>query len=106
MQMLTHVKGWLHYRKRSQRQLADALEVSEPTVSKWLNGGVGMSIAQFTKIAAFLDAKPEDLLEAPPADGRAGRYRKIAEVAQTIPEDALEEWLALGRRLAASQRRE
>jgi transcriptional regulator with XRE-family HTH domain len=106
MQMLTHVKEWLQYRKRSQRQLAEALEVSEPTVSKWLRGGVGMSVAQFTKIAAFLDAQPEDLLEAPPGEGRAARYRKIAEVAQEIPEDALEEWLALGRRLSGTRRSE
>lgn len=104
MQMLTHVKEWLQYRRLSQRSLAEALGVSEPTVSKWLNGGVGMSVAQFTKIAALLDAKPEDLLDSPPNEGRASRYRKIAEIAQDIPDEALEEWLALGRRLGLTRR--
>lgn len=80
--------------------MADALGLSEPTISKWLRGQVSVTVAQFGQIAAFLDAQPEELLNAPPAADRARRYRRIAEVAQKMPDDALEEWLALGRRLA------
>lgn len=98
--LLTYVKAWLRFRDKSQRELADALNLSEPTISKWLRGHVSVTVAQFSDIARFLDASPEELLNAPPSAGKARRYRQIAEVAQAMPDEALEEWLALGRRLA------
>lgn len=101
LRLLTHVKDWLNFRDVNQRGLADGLGVSEPTVSKWLRGTQPMSAAQFVKIAEFLDATPEQLLSAPPDAPRAARYQKIAEVAQDMPEDALDEWLSLGRRLSS-----
>lgn len=100
--LLTYVKAWLRFRDKSQRDLADALDLSEPTISKWLRGHVSVTVAQFSDIARFLDASPEELLNAPPSAGKARRYRQIAEVAQGMPDEALEEWLALGRRLAGT----
>jgi transcriptional regulator with XRE-family HTH domain len=97
---LTHVKAWLKFRDRTQRNLAEALNLSEPTISKWLGGHVSVTVAQFSEIASFLDAQPEEIMSAPPSAAKARRYRRIAEVAQEMPNDALEEWLALGRRLA------
>jgi transcriptional regulator with XRE-family HTH domain len=98
--LLTYVKAWLKFRARTQRELAEALNLSEPTISKWLRGHVSVTVAQFCDIAAFLETSPEELMGAPPAADKARRYRRIADVAQDMPDDALEEWLALGRRLA------
>jgi len=98
--LLTHVKAWLRFRDKNQRTLAEALDVSEPTVSKWLQGKVAVTVAQFSQIASFVDAAPEELLNAPPDADKARRYRRIAEVARDMPDEALEEWLSLGKRLA------
>jgi transcriptional regulator with XRE-family HTH domain len=98
--LLTHVKAWLRFRDKTQRNLAEALDVSEPSVSKWLRGKGPVTVAQFVQIAQFLDAEPEELLNAPPDADKARRYRRIAEVARDMPDDALEAWLSLGKQLA------
>jgi transcriptional regulator with XRE-family HTH domain len=104
--LLTHVKAWLRFRDKNQRTLAEALNVSEPTISKWLQGKVAVTVAQFSQIAGYLDAAPEELLNAPPDADKARRYRRIAEVAQGMPDEALEEWLSLGRRLSQPDKRD
>ncbi len=96
---LTFVRDWLRFRGQTQRRLADALNVSEGNVSKWLKGNQPVTIAQFSAIAAFLDADPAELLAAPPDREQSLQYRKIAEVARDMPAEALDEWLALGKRL-------
>lgn len=40
------------------------------------------------------------MLSAPTDTQKAARYRQVAEIAAAMPDDALQEWLALGRRLA------
>ena len=94
---LRYLKAWLRFRDINQRELADRLQMSEPQVSKWLRGLVPMTLAQFTQIAALLDTQPDDLLFPPPAEGKGRRYRRAAEIAQNLPDDLLEHWLAVGR---------
>lgn len=100
---LTFVKDWLRFRGQTQRKLAETLGVSEGNVSKWLKGTQPVTIAHFTAIAVFLNAEPAELLAAPPDRDQSIRYRKIAEVAKDIPPEALDEWLALGKRLRRQQ---
>ena len=76
---LRHVRAWLDYRGMTQRRLADLMGMSEPAVSKWLQGKQAMSVAQFVQVAQLLDAKPEELLFAPSDRARANRYRQIAQ---------------------------
>jgi transcriptional regulator with XRE-family HTH domain len=97
--LLMHLREWLTYRNVSQRAFAERLETSEASVSKWLKGTQAMTLAQFSKIAALLGASPSELLLAPPRRAKAERYERVGNVARDMPDDALEEWLALGRRL-------
>lgn len=76
---LQHVKAWLKFRDMTQRRLADHLGMSEPAVSKWLRGKQAMSVAQFVRVAALLDARPDELLFAPTERVKASRYNKLAE---------------------------
>lgn len=46
----------------TQRKLAEALDMSEPSVSKWLNGKVNMTLSQFVRVAEILETTPESLL--------------------------------------------
>jgi len=96
---LRYVKDWLIFREQSQRRVAEAVGVSEATVSKWLKGSQAVTVAQFSAIAKFLDADPTELMSSPPDRKKAAIYRMVGQVAQDLPSDALEEWLAIGRRL-------
>jgi len=98
---LRFVKPWLNHRGLNQRELAERMTISEPTVSKWLAGTQSMTVAQFHQIAAILDAKPEELMFAPPAKERATRYRRLAELAGALSDEDLERVLEYGRLLTS-----
>lgn len=103
---LRFVRPWLRYRGLSQRHVADALSVSEPTVSKWLNGTQTISIAQFFAIAELLGAKPEDILGGGPgAQGRGRRYRRLAELAEAMSDQTLDTFIAAGEEMVQSRKR-
>lgn len=95
-EMLTHVKDWLRFRKMSQRRIAEAMDVSEPTVSKWLSGDQGMSLAQFVTLARLLKATPAELLGPPNAIVLSGIMYRLAEVATKLPDKKLETLIASG----------
>jgi transcriptional regulator with XRE-family HTH domain len=82
-----HVSEWLRYRDYTQIKLADSLGVSKATISKWLSGTQGMSVAQFLDIARFCDCRPEELMMSPNHRETAIRYRRLAEALNGMPED-------------------
>lgn len=92
---LRYVKAWLTYRGMTQKRLADMIGMSEPAVSKWLRGKQSMTLAQFTLVADLLDARPDELLFAPPDRSKATRYRKIAEGIKDMSDDNLDTLAAL-----------
>ncbi len=92
---------WLNFRERSQRWLAEQLGVSEPTVSKWLSGHQQMTVSRLSQIAALLEAAPEDLLFPPLKHGRGAKYKRIADLADNMPDEALDRWLSLGEMLTS-----
>lgn len=103
---LRFVIPWLRYRGLKQRHIAEALDVSEPTVSKWLNGTQNISVSQFFAIAELLKAAPEDVLGGGPAlAGRGGRYQRLAELAQDLPNDALDSLIEAGEHMRPTLRR-
>ena len=63
--LLEHLKGWIRLRGLKQKQVAEALGVSEATVSCWIAGTQSMNVGQLRQIAVLLGAKPEDLLRSP-----------------------------------------
>ena len=98
------IKPWLDHRNLTQRKIAESLEVSEATVSKWLNGTQTISVEKFFAIAGLLDAKPEDLLAGgPDAEGRGQRFRRLAELATALPNDALDALILSGEAMKKAQ---
>lgn len=100
---LRYIRRWLRYRKTTQRAVAEALEVSEPTVSKWLNGEQAMSVGQFMLLAKMLEAQPQDLLGPPDATARSGRLQKLAEAAIPLPDDKIDLLIASAQAMRPTQ---
>lgn len=96
---LRYIPDWLRLRGMTQRTVAERMGVSEPTISKWLRGSQVMSLAQFMMLARILNAEPEDLMNAPPANGLGDVYREVHHVISDMDRETLEHWLAIGRQL-------
>lgn len=58
-----------------------------------------MTTAQFIRVAAFLDAKPTDLMSAPISKTKARRYDRIATASQGVETARLQEWLTLAEKI-------
>lgn len=99
---LRYLPDWLRFRELNQRRLAEALEVSEPTISKWLKGGQAMSVSRFLMIAKLLRAQPEDLFSPPPPDGSGAKFHEMAELLDGLPPEDVETVLNVARRLKKS----
>nr|MBS0962686.1 helix-turn-helix transcriptional regulator [Acetobacter persici] len=84
-------------RKITQRKLAEDLSMSEPSVSKWLNGKVNMTLSQFVRVAEILEARPEELLFDPAEKDKAQKYKEAAELAENLDPEAFEAWIAAGK---------
>ena len=87
LRMVGRITDWLAFRGYTQVKLADSLSVSKATISKWLAGTQGMSVAQFLDIAHFIDCAPEELLIHPTQREKAGRYRQLAEALRDMSDD-------------------
>ena len=96
---LKYLPPWLRYRGLSQRSLADAMGVSEPTISKWLSGKQSMTVAQFSRIASLLNAKPSDILFSPEDKERLGRYERLARIVGDLPDDTLDVLIEAAERM-------
>ncbi|GFE94407.1 helix-turn-helix domain-containing protein [Acetobacter persici] len=94
---LRFVKSWMKLRKITQRKLAEDLSMSEPSVSKWLNGKVNMTLSQFVRVAEILEARPEELLFDPAEKDKAQKYKEAAELAENLDPAAFEAWIAAGK---------
>ncbi|GBR55507.1 hypothetical protein AA18889_0180 [Acetobacter senegalensis DSM 18889] len=94
---LRFVKPWMKLRGLTQRKLSEKLGMSEPSVSKWLNGKVNMTLSQFTKVAELLNTNPEDLLFDPKEKDKASKYKEVAELAESLEPAAFHAWIAAGK---------
>lgn len=94
---LRFVKPWMKLRGLTQRKLSEELGMSEPSVSKWLNGKVNMTLSQFTKVAELLNANPEDLLFDPKEKDKASKYKEAAELAESLEPEAFHAWITAGK---------
>ncbi len=94
---LRFVKAWMKLRGYTQRKLAEALDMSEPSVSKWLNGKVNMTLSQFVHVAEILETTPESLLFDPSETNRSQRYKEAAELAASLDSGAFEAWINAGK---------
>lgn len=95
--VLRFVRPWMRFRKLSQRVIAERMDVSEATVSKWLNGRQTITIAQFSTLCRILTASPEDVLCGTPQDMHdGGLMRRLAELSQSLTDEQLRAMIAVG----------
>lgn len=94
---LRFIKVWIKHRNLTQRKMAELLDMSEPSVSKWLNGRVNMTLSQFVKVAEILEANPEDLLFDPKKSDMSPRYKAAATLASNLDDQAFEAWINAGK---------
>ncbi|GBQ39041.1 helix-turn-helix domain-containing protein [Komagataeibacter europaeus] len=97
---LRFVRPWMRLRGVTQRHLAEGLGMSEPSVSKWLNGKVNMTLSQFVRVAELLKATPEQLLFDPKESLKAARYKEIAELANELDSEKLDIWIKTGKAMS------
>jgi transcriptional regulator with XRE-family HTH domain len=69
-QVITVVRDLMHNRGATQVGLADFLEVSQPTVARWLNQRVALPTTELPRIATFLGVDTADIYAAAAADSR------------------------------------
>lgn len=94
---MQHVAAWLRYRGVSQRAVADYLDKSEGTVSKWLRGEQAMNVAQFVQLAKLLNARPTDLMGPPEDLETTAQLRRLAEIALSLPSEKLDLLIKTGQ---------
>lgn len=94
------LRAWLKQSKHNQKYIAEQLNVSEPTVSKWLSGKQTMSVPTFMAIAALLGAQPEEALGGPEYRQRAARYQKLSEIVARLNDDQLRALEGIAAQLA------
>ncbi|MBR0649534.1 helix-turn-helix transcriptional regulator [Roseomonas terrae] len=83
------LRAWMKRSKHNQKYIAEQLNVSEPTVSKWLSGKQTMSVPTFMAIAGLLGARPEEALGGPEYRERAARYQKLSEIVARLSDEQL-----------------
>jgi len=91
---MNHIKELREKMNLGQKELAQALEVSQPTVSDWENGRKKPSAASTEKLAEFFSVTIDFLLGK--EDDAASRYVRIpvlGKVQAGYPTDAIEEVL-------------
>ena len=96
-QTLRFVKAWMKLKGYTQRKLAEALDMSEPSVSKWLNGKVNMTLSQFVRVAEILETTPESLLFDPSELDMSQRYKEAAALAASLDAGAFDAWINAGK---------
>lgn len=100
------LRTWLKRSEYNQRLLAEALDVSEATVSKWLSGKQSMTTAQFCQIAGILGAEPEELMAGPEQRARSARYARLAKLAGQMTDEQLRALEGVAAQLAGPSKRD
>lgn len=101
---LQFLGDWLRWRDLSQRQLAELVGVSEPTVSKWLSGKQSMTIGHLYVVARVLNAAPEELLAAPPSSNPINdRMRNLSRLVARMSDTELDGFIAIATMMTAGK---
>jgi transcriptional regulator with XRE-family HTH domain len=82
----------------SQTDLADALGVSQPTVSAWERG---KNLPPFWQMVEWADRYGVGIEAQPRGETRNGRLAKLLSVAATLPDAELDDLVAIGENLSA-----
>lgn len=96
---LRYVGDWLRYRRHNQAWLAEEMEVTASTISKWLKGKQPMTLAQFTAMARLLNCKPHELLFKPGDQQKSEKFKELSDIISKMGDNALNHFIGLGREL-------
>ena len=83
--------------------MANKLDVSQGSLSKWLKGTQSMSVGTFTAMAHILEAEPSALLMPPDRPDEAEAYTRATGILSAMDPDALQQWLAVGEAMTAGR---
>lgn len=97
-----HLRAHRKARGLTQEQVANILGVKNNTVSGWESGKRVLDLEDLEKLAKVYGVHPAALLMAPEDGPKADAMRRASDLARRMPEDASEEWLKVGERMAPS----
>lgn len=101
MVMLRHLPAWAARTGLNQAQIADRLQVSQGTVSKWFRGAQGMSVEQFQRLAEVCGVTPLDLLLEPPSPGEPPRSHRLLHALALLSGPEADQVIAIAESLAS-----
>ena len=104
--MLEHLSKWLRLRGLRQKDVAQALGVSEATVSQWIKGAQNMSVGQLRQIAVLLRAEPGDLLLAPNETDVPKKVEDTLRLMDRLSDDEWQTVLRIAQTIAEAKRRD
>jgi transcriptional regulator with XRE-family HTH domain len=102
--VLEHLPEWLRIAHLRQKDVAEALGVSEGTVSNWIAGRQQMSVGQLRQIALLLRADPGDVLRAPSDRGLSARVEETLSLMDRLDEEEWNAVLQTARSIAKAKR--
>lgn len=94
-----HLKEWMQRKNATQEKVAEALDVSQVMVSKWLNGYIALPVKQLMAIARFLNVEPGDLFIHPDLIEEKKAYKHLTILAQKMDQKSLNAWIEIGKQL-------
>jgi transcriptional regulator with XRE-family HTH domain len=87
--LMKHARAWIKHLSLTQSKIAERMGVSEPTVSKWLDGKQPMTTAQLTDLLKILDIPIEAFLSPPGDNERALIVKRLLNLARDITAEEL-----------------
>lgn len=102
---IASLRAWISEHAHNQRFIAEALGVSDATVSKWLSGRQSMTMRQFMAVCAAIGAKPEEVLGGKAQQERLARYRPLAEAVGEMDDQELEALVAVASAMQKARRK-
>lgn len=104
--MLEHLPKWLRLRGLRQKDVAQALGVSEASVSNWIRGNQQMSVGQLRQIALLLKADPSDLLREPDERALSPKVERTLTLMDQLSDDEWQAVLKTAEAIAGAKKRD
>ena len=103
LELVRHIPAWLRHKKVTQAHLAEQLDVSTGSVSKWLRGLQSVSSGQIFLIARLLDVEARRLMFDPDDIMQTDEHGEISEILKRLSPEDRRRWVEFGRNLAESR---
>lgn len=98
LEIIRFARAWMKIAGLTQSRIAEIMQVSEPTVSKWLNGKQTMSGSQIVQLTEILEISVQALLTEPGDKEGALRVARMLAMARFITNEDMDAFEFLMRR--------